>query len=110
MNEKVIYFTQIIYKIATETAARAVQNENDNQFRYLNNLYEDLHWLLLISGFILFDIDSDAASQIPKEIMIYSISISSYVNLNQMHNLFINKLNTINIGETDLAYCDPICA
>jgi hypothetical protein len=106
LTEKIIYFTQILSKITSIQS----KSEAESQIRYLNNIYEDIHWLLLISGFILIDIDNDIECKIPSEIMNYSISISSYVDLNLTRNLFIDKLNTITINEVDLNYCDPICA
>lgn len=91
--------TQYLTKISTTI--------DPNQTIVLNNLYEDIHWLLLISGFILFDMDSDLECQIPNEIMSYSISISSHVDSSALLRAYSNidpsnSLNFINI--------DPICS
>jgi hypothetical protein len=51
--------------------------------RRLNNISEDVHWLLLISAFTLFEINADTPvdeARIPREIMSYSTRCSSLVN------------------------------
>jgi hypothetical protein len=53
---------------------------------HLTSLSEDLHWLMLIIGFLIFEINSDQA-KIPDHIMKYSIKYSNYIDLNQIPNL-----------------------
>ena len=110
MTEKFVYFTQILSKLTAIQQQQANRADFDNQIRYLNNIFEDIHWLLLISGFIIIDLDNDAECRIPGEIMNYSIRISALVDLNLTRNLFKEKLNSITITEVDLSYCDPICS
>lgn len=45
------------------------------------NLYEDLHWLLLIAGYVLSDDVSGEKSLIPDQVMMYSIAESEKVHL-----------------------------
>lgn len=57
--------------------------------KHLTTLSEDIHWILLISGFILFEVNSDNDQQsIPAEIMSYSIQCSKYLNSNLITKLF----------------------
>ena len=46
----------------------------NSQQNNLDALYEDLHWLTLIAGYTLCDINKDEAVYIPSEIMQYSIA------------------------------------
>ena len=47
----------------------------------MDNLYEDLHWLLLISGYLLADESNGETPLIPKEIISYSTSLKSQVDI-----------------------------
>ena len=69
------------------------------------SIYEDIHWILLISGFVLIDIDTEIESKIPDEIMEYSIKISSLIDINLTRKLFKGE----KLNEIDFNYCDPIC-
>jgi hypothetical protein len=77
----------------------------------VNSLYEDLHWILLIAGFIIFDMNSDSLldCKIPNEIMNYSIGISVFVDVNSTYNLFKNLKSISNMTDSDFNFCDPIC-
>ena len=44
------------------------------------NLYEDLHWLILITGYVLSDKVDGEKSLIPDEIMMYSVSETENVD------------------------------
>ena len=46
-----------------------------------DNLYEDLHWLLLISGYLLADESIGETPLIPQEIISYSSSLKSQVDI-----------------------------
>lgn len=50
-------------------------------FSGMDNLYEDLHWLLLISGYFLADDGNGEKPLIPKEIISYSSSLESHVDV-----------------------------
>jgi len=46
-----------------------------------DNLYEDLHWLLLISGYLLADEGTGETPLIPQEIISYSSNLKSQVDI-----------------------------
>ena len=52
-----------------------------SEFSNVDNLYEDLHWLLLISGYLLADESNGETPLIPKEIISYSSSLKSQVDV-----------------------------
>lgn len=52
-----------------------------SEFSRVDNLYEDLHWLLLISGYFLADEANGETPLIPKEIISYSTSLKSQVDI-----------------------------
>jgi hypothetical protein len=96
----------------TLSKLQQISNNDFHQVQLqLNNIYEDIHWLLLITGFILFDNDSDCVQncKIPDDIMNYSISISSFVDINLTYNLFKNLTNLSSMIDIDFNFCDPIC-
>lgn len=47
----------------------------------MDNLYEDLHWLLLISGYLLADESNGETPLIPQEIISYSSSLKAQVDI-----------------------------
>ena len=47
----------------------------------VDNLYEDLHWLLLISGYLLADESNGETPLIPQEIISYSSSLKAQVDI-----------------------------
>ena len=47
----------------------------------VDNLFEDLHWLLLISGYLLADESNGETPLIPQEIISYSSSLKSQVDI-----------------------------
>jgi hypothetical protein len=62
--------------------------------KHLTILSEDIHWILLISGFMLFEVSSEADRQlIPAEIMNFSITCSKYTDSNLICKLF----STLNV-------------
>jgi hypothetical protein len=61
------------------------------------NLYEDLHWIVLIAGYILSDEVSGEKSLIPDEIMMYSIAESENVHLESTVK-YLTSLGTADIG------------
>ena len=62
------------------------------------NLYEDLHWIILIAGYILSDDVSGEKSLIPDEIMMYSIAESENVHLESTVN-YLTSLGSTDIGK-----------
>ena len=46
-----------------------------------DNLFEDLHWLLLISAYLLADESNGETPLIPSEIMSYSSSLKGQVDV-----------------------------
>lgn len=70
--------------------------------KHLNNLSEDIHWILLITGFILFEINSDVEqANIPEELMKYSINCSSHVDMNLINKmvLTLNQFDTVALSQ-----------
>ena len=61
------------------------------------NLYEDLHWIILIAGHILSDEVSGEKSLIPDEVMMYSIAQSENVHLESTAK-YLTSLGTADIG------------
>lgn len=51
--------------------------QNGSNVNDVHNLYEDLHWLVLIAGHLLMDISEGEAPVIPTEVMRYSIKIQT---------------------------------
>lgn len=47
----------------------------------VDNLFEDLHWLLLISAYLLADESNGETPLIPSEIMSYSSSLKGQVDV-----------------------------
>lgn len=59
--------------------------------KHLNSISEDLHWVMLISGFVLFEVNTDHEQpKIPDEIMKYSIMCSSYVDRDLIGKLMVS--------------------
>ncbi len=72
-----------------ELSANTIQIDLNLVNKHMIKLSEDIHWILLISGFILFEISSDGdQSNIPKEIMAYSINFTKYLDMNLINKLF----------------------
>lgn len=56
--------------------------------RRLASISEDIHWLLLIAGFTMFEVNAEIdQSRIPSEIMKYSIRCSQFVNVQLVTDL-----------------------
>ena len=62
------------------------------------NLYEDLHWIILIAGYVLSDEVSGEKSLVPDEIMMYSIAESENVHLDSTVK-YLTSLGTADIGK-----------
>ncbi|XP_072542133.1 exportin-4 [Salminus brasiliensis] len=50
--------------------------------KVLDDLYEDIHWLILVSGYLLADDPQGETPLIPSEVMEYSINHSTEVDIN----------------------------
>uniref|UniRef100_A0A8C1SYJ9 Exportin-4 n=1 Tax=Cyprinus carpio TaxID=7962 RepID=A0A8C1SYJ9_CYPCA len=50
--------------------------------KVLDDLYEDIHWLILVSGYLLADDPQGETPLIPSEVMAYSIKHSTEVDIN----------------------------
>ncbi|XP_014029519.1 exportin-4 isoform X1 [Salmo salar] len=50
--------------------------------KVLDDLYEDIHWLILVSGYVLADDPQGETPLIPAEVMEYSINHSTEVDIN----------------------------
>lgn len=70
----------------------------------MDNLYEDLHWLLLISGYLLADESNGETPLIPQEIISYSSSLKAQVDIQTTFQTLCASQNQ-NQGK----YCGGIC-
>lgn len=88
LNDK---YTQML-----ELLSKMAQNPNAiNDFtKHMTSLSEDVHWILLISGFTLFQVSSDGddCRSISNEVMDYSIKCSQFVDMGLIHRLFSSGL------------------
>jgi hypothetical protein len=95
------------YQNLTRLLSCYINDKNSADFSgHLINLSEDIHWLLLISGFILFEINSDSnsyqeRSTIPEEVMKYSIKSSCHVDFNLVRQMFA-LLATANTNKSSI--------
>ena len=95
LNDRLIKLSECLNQLiqSSHQAKHQFQFDSNVINKHLTCLNEDIHWILLISGFILFEINNDLEhSKIPKEIMIYSISFTKYLNIDFVQKLF-NMLN-----------------
>jgi len=77
LNEKYIQITDLLKKISTFSKLDSNLVSKD-----LTNINEDIHWILLVSGFILFDINSEANEcLISNEVMKYSFKSNGIVDI-----------------------------
>ena len=89
LNEKYIQLIEVLSRISNSSIEPVLLE------KHLTILSEDIHWILLISGFMLFEVSSEADRQlIPAEIMNYSIICSKYTDSNLISKLF----STLNIS------------
>lgn len=78
----------------------------------LVNLNEDIHWILLVSGFIIFEINSDSVRLISNEIMQYSLKWNGFVDDNLVKCLLFalsqkgNSLGLTSSTETNMTIID----
>jgi hypothetical protein len=102
LNEKYLQLIEILTRLS------ANHNNNhliDSLVKHLTVLSEDIHWLLLISGFIIFEVNSEIDQQtITSEIMTYSIMCSKYSQSNLINNLFsiLNNNNNNNSQQSTI--------
>ena len=96
----------------------------NSQQNNLDNLYEDLHWLTLIAGYTLCEVDKGNVVYIPSEIMQYSISKQkaggqavgdganshSTALLDGGRNVAAAFLEGEGGGDVDLSLLDPVVA
>ena len=47
----------------------------------MDNLYEDLHWLVLIAGYFLADDSASETTLIPHELIAYSTSLADQTDI-----------------------------
>lgn len=79
--------------------------------RRLASISEDIHWLLLISGFSLFEINAESdQSRIPIEIMRYSIRCSQFVNIELVSDLLarLGQLSSIGSVNQSIRTANPL--
>ena len=92
-----------IYKLFTRDQTSIAVHINK-----LEGLYEDIHWLLLVSTYTLSNVVSSEESTIPKEILEYSISQQqSYSTCNNLCD-FILADDDYSSEKTNLSNIDPV--
>lgn len=84
LNEK---YTQLVQTLTQAAASNQMPSNDELLTRRLNGMSEDIHWLLLIAGFALFEANSDDQARIPDEIMAYSIRCTRLVDLNLLNEI-----------------------
>jgi len=89
LNEKYIQLIEVLSRMSTSNSST-----QEILTKHLTSLSEDIHWLLLMTGFIMFQVNSEPDEPaISNEIMNYSILISKYTDVNLVTKLF-SLLNT----------------
>jgi hypothetical protein len=89
LNERYIQYTHLLEQLVDKQQQSSQQQHkqqqiNNNIDKTLTMLHEDIHWLLLISGFVLCNVNADTnESLIPSQIMRYSIECSQYMQQQQ---------------------------
>jgi hypothetical protein len=79
----------------------------------LNSLFEDLHWLMLVSGHIINNVSRDEASLIPHPIMSFSMSRSKELSqqCDVLHELIkMESQDLINCYHQLMSSLDPVIA
>ncbi|XP_061782080.1 exportin-4 isoform X1 [Nerophis lumbriciformis] len=66
----------------TQQHLMASSNLESADRKVLDDLYEDIHWLILVSGYLLADDPQGETPMIPSEVMEFSIKHSTEVDLN----------------------------
>ena len=101
LNEKYIALSDLLKQLTQYSKLNSSNPQFDSNLhtKQLTCLNEDIHWILLLSGFIFFEINSDVNEcLISNEIMKYSVNWSQYTDKN-----FISKLfSTLNPDQNSL--------
>lgn len=88
MNEKYSQLAQALTQAVQELANTNTTQTEELVTRRLTSISEDIHWLLLVAGFSLFEINAESdQSRVPGEIMAYSIRCSQFVNVELVTDL-----------------------
>lgn len=97
LNEK---YSQLAQTLTQATQAQTAANE-ELITRRLASISEDIHWLLLIAGFTMFEVNAEVdQARIPNEIMTYSIRCSQFVNM-QLVNDLMSRLGQLSPVQED---------
>ncbi|XP_023408881.1 exportin-4 isoform X2 [Loxodonta africana] len=80
LEERVTRLHGQLQRHQQQLLASPVSGTVDNKM--LDDLYEDIHWLILVTGYLLADDTQGETPLIPPEIMEYSIKHSSEVDIN----------------------------
>ncbi|XP_071818411.1 exportin-4-like isoform X2 [Apostichopus japonicus] len=88
LEDRVTKFHSILHQYQQQMVQGGGLNHNaDIQSKILTNLYEDLHWLILTSGYMLADQHKGEVPCIPREIIAHSMKKSQGVNLEATQRL-----------------------
>ncbi|KAJ8027477.1 Exportin-4 [Holothuria leucospilota] len=88
LEDRVVKFHSLLHEYQQHMVQGGGQQHNaDIQSQVLQSLYEDLHWLVLITGYMLADKAVGEVPCVPPEIMAHSIKGSQGVNVEATQRL-----------------------
>lgn len=98
LNEKYNGLRELLAQIDQNKRVKNNREVEETLVRHLTSVSEDIHWLLLIAGFTLFEVNAEIGeARIPNEIMNYSIMCSSFVDF-QLVNTLLLPLNRLSLN------------
>jgi hypothetical protein len=98
LNEKYNGLRELLGQIDQNKRVKNNREVEETLVRHLTSVSEDIHWLLLIAGFTLFEVNAEIGeARIPNEIMNYSIMCSSFVDF-QLVNTLLLPLNRLSLN------------
>ena len=69
-----------------------------DHYHGLDNLFEDIHWLILLSGYLLADESTGETPLIPKELIKYSVSCDEQTDIQATLDTLLSSQSRI-LGE-----------
>ncbi|XP_033635740.1 exportin-4-like [Asterias rubens] len=93
LEDRVACLQSHLLKLQHHKTGVASTHNMDLDMKKLHRLYEDLHWLLLITGFILANESKGETPMIPPAIMKFSIAESSHVDVQKTLHALTSSVN-----------------
>ena len=99
MSDRYAQLADVLHRLRSSEQASLYARDEEALSRHVSALSEDMHWSLLVAGFVLFDVSSgdtehDESAHIAAELMAYSSACSPYTDLATLASLF-ERLNTV---------------